>query len=169
MSVSINFNTRVIFVPKSFMTPQSASLYSLDVNSLRLALKAIEDSEGITYPDTHRHNTEVVIAGATFARTFEVINGYTITFEDGQYTVVCSGANHNISDVKNVNQVSLIIGNSAGLIVTSGGSSGGTSPSAIEIRDAVWSMPIDSLTDVLTVGGWLNKKLLTLIRFLSLK
>jgi hypothetical protein len=119
--ISINWLTKVIYVPKAFMTEVSATLYDLDVNALRLALKDIEDSDGMTYVDTHRHNTQVVLSGTTYARTFEVINGYTVEFEDGSYTVRCSGANHNLADVKVINSVSLIIGNSAGLIsVTSG-------------------------------------------------
>ena len=77
----------------------------------------------MAFPDTHRHNTAVTLSGVTYARTFEIINGYTVTFQDvgTPYTVRCVGANHNLADVKNVNQVSLIIGNAAGLIqVTSG-------------------------------------------------
>jgi hypothetical protein len=65
------------------------------------------------------------VGGVTLARVVEVINGYTVTFEDGQYAVRLEGANHNIGDVKNVNQVSLVIGNTAGLIVTSSGGGGG--------------------------------------------
>lgn len=123
--ISINWSTKVINVPQSYLTLVSGSLYELDVNAFRLDLKNIEDSEdGVAFPDTHRHNTAVTLSGVTYARTFEIINGYTITFEDvgSPYTVRCAGANHNIGDVKNVNQVSLIIGNSAGLIMVSSGS-----------------------------------------------
>lgn len=126
--VTINWLTRVILVPQSFLTLVSGVLYELDVDELRLALKEIEDSEeGLPFPDTHRHNTEVTLSGVTYARTFEIINGYTVEFEDGQYTVRCVGANHNLGDVKVANQVSLIIGNAAGLIVreVAVGASGG--------------------------------------------
>ena len=122
--ITINWATRVITVPQANLTLVSGSLYELDVDSFRLLLKDIEDSdEGMTFPDTHRHNTVVSLSGVTFARTFEIINGYTITFENGTYSVRCVGANHNIGDVKNVNSVSLIIGNSAGLIESGGGTS----------------------------------------------
>lgn len=130
MAISINWATQVITIPQADLTLISGALYELDVDVLRLALKDIEDGdEGIAFPDTHRHNTQVTLSGVTYARTFEIVNGYTITFEDvgTPYTVRCVGANHNIADVKNVNQVSLIIGNSAGLIVVSSGS--GLSPS----------------------------------------
>ena len=168
MTVTVNFSTRVITVPKSFMTQKSAILFELDVNSLRLALKEIEESgAGIVYPDTHRHNTEITLSGVTYARSVEIINGYTITFEDGQYVVACVGANHNIADVKNLNQVSIVVGNSAGLVVANGGNGGGAT--AQEIRDAVWSAPISSMTDSETIGGYINKKLLSVKQFLGLK
>lgn len=118
--ITIDWGTRVITVPQSFLTPLGGDLYQLDVNDFRLALKDIEDNaDGMAYPDTHRHNGEIVLAGVTYARSVEIINGYTVTFEDlgPHYTVVCVGANHNIADVLNFNSVNLIIGNSAGLVV----------------------------------------------------
>ena len=71
------------------------------------------------FPDTHTHNTEVELGGLTYARIVEIINGYTVEFEDGQYTVNCVGANHNVADVKIPNQVSIVVNNAAGLIINS--------------------------------------------------
>jgi len=89
----------------------------LDLNVFRLALKDLEDGEdGIPHPDTHQHNTEVTVGGLTLARVIEIINGYTVTFEDLQYAVNLVGANSNVGDVVNVNQVSVRSQNSAGLI-----------------------------------------------------
>jgi hypothetical protein len=120
--ISINHATRVITIPQTDLTPVSAGLYELDVNDFRLWLKDLEDdTDGIQIPDTHRHNTEVTLGGVTLARSVEIINGYTITFEDGQYAVRLVGANNNIADVANVNQVSIRSNNSAGLIVTGAG------------------------------------------------
>ena len=82
MAITIDFNTRVINIPKSFLTQKSSILFELDVNALRLELKSIEGDLGIAFPDTHRHNTEIVLAGVTYARAVEIINGYTITFEE---------------------------------------------------------------------------------------
>jgi len=119
---TIDWATKIITIPQSFLTYVSGSLYELDINELRLALKDIEDSEeGAVFPDTHRHNTEATLSGVTYARMLEIINGYTVTFENGSYSVRCVGANHNMGDIKNYNSVSLIIGNAAGLIVGSGG------------------------------------------------
>lgn len=127
MAISINWATKVITVPQADLTFVSGLLYELNVNTFRLALRDIEDSDdGKAMPPTHNHNTQVTLSGVVYARIVEIINGYTITFQDvgSPYTVRCVGANHNIADVKNVNQVSLIIGNSAGLIVVETGVSG---------------------------------------------
>ena len=153
MAISIDFNTQIINVPKTFMVQISASLYELDVNLLRLALKDIEDDVGMTYPDTHRHNTEIILAGVTYARSVEIINGYTVTFEDGQYVVRCVGANHNLSDVKNLNQVSLIVGNAAGLVVINGGGGVGT---VEQVANAVWNAPINNYTASGSTGAKLS-------------
>lgn len=129
MAISINWATKVITVPQADLTLVSGSIYELDVDTFRLALRELEYSEaGQVYLPTHSHNTAVTLAGVTYARTVEIINGYTIEFEDtgSSYTVSCVGANHNISDVKVVNRVSLIVNNSAGLIQTSGGGGGGS-------------------------------------------
>jgi len=117
MSLSVNWKTKVITVPQSYLTPLGGVYYELNVDDFRLDLKNIEDSEeGMPHPDTHRHNTEVTIGGITLARTLEVINGYTVTFEDGSYAVTLMGANNNILDVLNFNNVSVSSTNSAGLI-----------------------------------------------------
>ena len=118
--ITVNPGTKVIYVPQSYLTSVGGGVYELDVNQFRLDLKDWEDSEeGIVMPATHNHNTTVTLSGVVYARTLEIINGYTVEFEDGNYTVKCVGANHNLGDVKVVNSVSLLIGNSAGLVVTS--------------------------------------------------
>lgn len=73
--------------------------------------------------DDHMDITRDTPSDKSYDTIITLTNGYTVTFEDvgTPYAVQCVGANHNIGDVKNVNQVSLIVGNSAGLIqVTSG-------------------------------------------------
>jgi len=148
MTVSIDWGTKVIYVPQSDLTPKGGVLYELDLNWFRIQLRDLEDNEaGIPFLMTHRHNTEVLLSGVIYARTVEIINDYTVEFEDGQYVVSCVGANHNLADVKVANQVSLIIGNAAGLIKVETGVSGLTPeesdqlmglPSAAESADAIW-------------------------------
>lgn len=142
MAISINWLTKVILVPRADLTHLGGLFYELDVNDFRLALKDIEDSEdGICFPETHRHNTQVTLSGVIYARAVEIINGYTVEFEDvgSPYVVTCVGANHNLADVKVVNQVSLIIGNAAGLIVSETGVSGLTT----EESDALLGLGVD--------------------------
>lgn len=115
--ITIDWANRVIHVPQAYLTDLGGGVYELDIDMFRLDLKALEASDqGIVELDTHAHNTLVTVAGTTLARVVEIINGYTITFEDGQYAVNLTGANSNISEVTNVNQVSLRSFNSAGLI-----------------------------------------------------
>lgn len=137
MAISIDWSTSVIFVPQADLALVDTDLYELDVEDFRLALKDIEDGEeGMAFPDTHARNAPVTLSGTTYAQTFEILAPYTVEFEDTgtPYSVRVVGGNHNIGDRKVVNQVSLIIGNSAGLIVTDSGSGG---PSAASIAAAV--------------------------------
>jgi hypothetical protein len=127
MALSVNPSTLVITIPQADLTWVSGTIYSLDTDAFRLELKAWEYSaEGIVQLVTHTHNTEVTVAGTTFARTIEILPPYSITFEDGQYTVILEGSNNNIFDVANSilnqNQVQIIPTNSAGLIVVTSGS-----------------------------------------------
>jgi len=134
--ISINWTTKVISVPQADLTYVSPGVYSLDVEAFRLLLKDIEDSgDGMAFPDTHRRNAPVTLSGTAYAQTFEIINGYTVTFEDGSYRVRVVGGNHNVADVMNANSVSVEVGNSAGLIAVATG--GSTGPTAAQIAAAV--------------------------------
>lgn len=120
MPITIDWKNKIINIPRDDLTLiqlTPVEVRELNLNEFRLTLKDLEDSEeGMCFPDTHRHNTEVSIAGLVLARVIEIINGYTITFEDGQYAVNLVGANSNVGDVVNVNQVSVRSFNAAGLI-----------------------------------------------------
>lgn len=125
MAISVNWATKVINVPKADMTQVQVSPFEireLDIDEFRLELKALEaevvdaGAGGMAFEDTHRHNTEVTLGGVTLARTVEIINGYTVTFEDGSYAVNLIGANSNIADVTNLNGVQVRSTNSAGLV-----------------------------------------------------
>jgi hypothetical protein len=127
MAITINWATKVISIPQADLTFISGSLYELNLNDFRLTLKSLEAGvEGMAFLDTHTHNPPVTIAGTVLARVVEIINGYTITFEDLQYAVNLVGANSNVAEVANINQVSIRAFNTAGLIQA------GTSLSALE-------------------------------------
>ncbi len=120
MAISIAWgSTFIIFIPRADMpiVQVSPEIRELNVDAFRLELKALEASaDGEPWPDTHRHVTQTVLSGATYARLVEILPPYFVEFEDGQYSVRASGANHNILDVKINNQVSLGVQNSAGLV-----------------------------------------------------
>jgi len=123
MSITVDWPSLVINVPKADTTLVQAlptEIRKLDLNAFRLALKDLEDNEqGINWPITHRHNPPVLVGGVELARVVEIINGYTVTFEDGQYAVNLFGANSNVADRVNVNKVSVRSANSAGLVTSS--------------------------------------------------
>ena len=119
MALSVDWPTQVVTVPRTDMLLAQSSpteIRELNLDDFRLELKSIEASvEGMPFLDIHQHNPPVTIGGVTLARVVEIINGYTVTFEDGQYAVNLVGANSNVADVTNVNQVSVRSANSAGL------------------------------------------------------
>jgi hypothetical protein len=92
-------------------------IYELDINAFRLMLKSLEDDpEGMPFLKTHVHYPPVNVGGVTLSRVIEILDPYTVTFEDGQYAVNLVGANSNVGDRVNVNQVSIRSANSAGLV-----------------------------------------------------
>lgn len=140
--ISIDWGTKIISIPKAYLTLIQSSpteIRELPLNQFRLDLKALEaDFEGIPHLVTHRHNTEVTLGGIVYARTIEIINGYTVTFENGNYAVNLTGANSNVGDVVNLNQVSVRSQNAAGLI----------SNAAIEFSSFGNAVTIDAINGV---------------------
>lgn len=156
MALSVNWATKVVTVPKADTTFVSTDPVSgreireFDLSAFRLELKAIEASEeGIPFVDIHRHNTTVTISGVTLARVIEIINGYQIEFEDGQYAVNLVGANSNVADVAVVNQVSIRANNSAGLIEVTSGS--GLSPEQATYLLELWRIAGLDILNPMTV------------------
>ena len=149
MAISINWGTRVITVPKTDLPIVSSGppqIRELDVNAFRLELKSLEDDEeGMPYPDTHYHVAPITVGGVQLARVVEIINGYTITFEADSYAVNLINANNNISDVANLNQVSIRSANSAGLIIQP------------EVGSQVWDELLDDYTVPNTFGDHLSR------------
>jgi len=161
MAITIDWPTKVITVNKADMiliqsTP--SFIYQLNMDFFHETLRDIEDDfDGIVNETTHNYVGPISVGGVVLARVVELINGYTVTFEDDQYRVNLTGANTNLADVTNVNQVSVASSNSAGLqdlstllsaafqgevcVSPSNGQSGTTVPLGTR------STPVDNLAD----------------------
>lgn len=125
MTIAVDEVTKIISIPKADLTLVSGITYTHDTDAFRLELRNWESSEAGSWRSiTHSHNQDVTIGGVILIDVIEIINGYTITYEDGQYRVILQGSNNNILDVANVNQVSISPTNSAGNIITETGVSG---------------------------------------------
>lgn len=130
MASSINWNTLLISVPQTDLSFVSGSLYSHDTKAFWDEMKSVEASEvGMPFDDIILNVEEITIAGTTYSRSLQIVNGYTIEWEDGQYAVRLDNSNNNFFDegVIDRNQVSVIPTNSAGLqtVDTGGGGGGG--------------------------------------------
>lgn len=147
--IEILWGTRVIFIPKSetvLVQTNPSEVRELNINTFRLALKSLEDdADGMNFPSTHNHNTTVTLSGIVYARVVELINNFTVTFEDGQYAVNLVGANSNIADKVNVNQVSVRASNSAGLV---------SNNTPTEMANAVWNHATGSTIAVRLAEAW---------------
>ena len=122
LETDIDWGQKIITIRQAYLTPVVGTLYEMDTETFREELIALlDDVWGIAHVDAQRHNTQVTVAGTTYARTIEIINGYQLEFDDGQYSVRLVGSNNNFFDVENgilaQNQVQVIPGNAAGLIV----------------------------------------------------
>ncbi len=120
LTFSIDRTTSVITIDRLSMpeVPNTASeVRTFDVVEFHYLLRDNEDDwEGIHFSTTHNWKDPITIGGVTLAAVFELLDPYTVTFEDGQYTVYVQGANSNLGDKINKNQVSVYIQNSAGLV-----------------------------------------------------
>ena len=138
MALSLDPATKLIEIPQADLTFVSGDLYELDTNQFKKDVMALLASENyIWMDDAFVHNTEVTVAGVTFARTIEFINSYQIQFEDvaAAYSVRLAGSNNNIFDVENgilvpTPLVTVISNNSAGLVRA-------TELAQQEVRDAM--------------------------------
>ena len=157
MAYSVNWATKVISIPKADLTVIQASpeILELDVVDFWTNIHDIQDDfAGIPNDDIMRSNAPVTISGTTYVRTVEVINGYTVEFEDGQYQVNLVGANNNILDARVQNQVSINPSNSGGAVVAGSGLSEAQATQLIELWKRMGldaDNPLTSTTSQITV------------------
>jgi hypothetical protein len=119
MAISIDYLTSTIFVPRADLVEiQSTPSYIYQMNLewfYRQVTDLQDDQAGSPYVDAVQNTAPVNVGGVTLARVIQVINGFSVEFEDGQYAVNLTGSNTNLQDVAVVNQVSIRPNNSAGL------------------------------------------------------
>jgi hypothetical protein len=83
MAISLDPATKVFSIPQADLTFVSGTLYTLDSDQYRKDCFDLLASENyIWMDDAFIHNTEVTVAGVTYARTLEYINSYSHTFEN---------------------------------------------------------------------------------------
>jgi hypothetical protein len=173
MAITLDPATKVYSIPQADLSLVSGTLYSADTDALRIEMMSLLASEAyIWMQDSYNHNTEVVVAGVTYARTLTTLNGYSYTFTpDSQWSVRLEGSNNDFFDIEagflNQNQVQVIPTNSAGLIVNEGQSLGQADLDNIE--DTVWNAAKTDHEVAGSFGEWVGKKLLTVSGFLGLK
>ena len=116
MSLNCHWPTKVITVPKSDLTLVSGTKYSLTVLYWFQLLRELNGTvEGVaeTIGAPIYNNTSPTPATP---RIIDVINGYTIQFEDGLYSVDIIEGNTNLRDVEIKNSVSVGTNNTTGFV-----------------------------------------------------
>lgn len=119
MAITMTWSTHTVEIPRADMTlvETSPEVRELDMYALHKRVRELQASApGAAKTRTHVHNTEQILGGVAYARQVRFLAPYNVTFEDGQYAVRLVGANNNLEEVMNLNQVSLRSSNSAGLV-----------------------------------------------------
>ena len=156
MALTIDPATKVISVPQSDLAFVSGTKWTFDTNVQRKAIMALLASEAyIWMDDAFVHNTEVTVAGVTYARTLEMVNSYSLTLENtgSAYSADFQGSNNNFFDIENgiLNPTPLVTvqsNNSAGLqTVATGGLTAGQTTQLTELYIRMGLDVTDAITD----------------------
>lgn len=133
---SVNWTTKVIYIPVSDMQLISGTEYILNMSDFHKEIRRLEwdYNEGMWADQVLEHQVEDTIAGTVFVPKNKIINGYTILFDPTATKVFLKGDNNNIVDVFIYNGVSVIPSNTAGNTVTQVGSG----LSAQQAEDLTW-------------------------------
>jgi hypothetical protein len=140
MTLTVDHATRVVTVPQADLSFISAGLYELDTETFRNLLRDLEDDPAnMALPYILLRIVPYTISGTTYAQALFITNGFSIEFEDGQYTILLKNSNNNFSDVQDGilvrNQVQVIPSNSAGLQIVSSGDPDDIASSVWEAAD----------------------------------
>ena len=122
MAITVDWSNKEILIDKASMTLVQTTpieVYDLDINAFFVTLAGLSDNEdGMLYEIPYENIAPVTLSGVTYARIFQIVNDYTVTFENGAYAVNLLGANSNIADRVNINNVGVRSSNSAGLVTS---------------------------------------------------
>lgn len=117
MAYSVNWLTKVVSIPQGDLIDLGDNKYKLDLYEFKNKCRSLEAefTEGLSYDPIVSYYKNVDTGDVILAKVVLLVNGYTVTFEDGQYAVLLDGANTNLHNFTNVNQVSIRPNNSTGL------------------------------------------------------
>ena len=117
--ITVIWETKEIFVPRDTMLKVQSTpveIRQLDLYEFHNKLRELEaEARGMVWDITHEYIPPKEISGVPLARVINIINDYTVTFEDGLYNVNIKNGNSNIADRVNKNSVGVNTSNSAGL------------------------------------------------------
>lgn len=117
--MTVDWQNKIVHIEINDLKSVAQNIYELNPLDFKEKAQGFEASEeGILHDEIVEYKPPIYLDGATVPDVVEVVNGYTITFEDGQYAVNLKGANSNIAEVTNVNGVqvrsfnsTLVVGN----------------------------------------------------------
>ena len=123
MVMSVDWGAKFITIPKAdtvLVQSSPVEVRDYDLNGFRLEVADLMDdgTGGMAYDTVFSNSPPFTVSGVELARVIEIINDYTLQFEDGTYQVNLLGANSNFSDRIVPNQVGIRTGNSAGLVTS---------------------------------------------------
>lgn len=142
MVLTANWVTKIITVPKSELALISGTRYSITVDYWFQLLRELNASiQGVieTVSIPLYENTSPT---TTTPRITDVINGYTVVFEDGLYSVEFTDGNTNIREVEIKNQVSVGTNNTSALI----------NPTVLEASVYAGQVIVDAVSGVAGTG-----------------
>lgn len=166
-AIEIEWATKTIVVPRAellLLQTSPIEIRQLNLDDFRKRLRDIEDDdEGIIFSTTHNYAGPTNVGGVTLASVVEILDPYTVTFEDGQYAVNIVGGNTNLADKVNINNVGVRTTNSAGLQDLASLQAGSFDNQSVAVKStSIYSgstfpvgtrgYPVNNLTDAYTIA-----------------
>ena len=119
MAYSVDWEERVITVPRADLIFLSLNRYKLDLDEFRRICRGLESdpSEGLSYPPIIQYYPAVDTGDVILGRVVLIINGYELELEDTveRYSALFDGANTNLHNNSLITNGIPTPNNSAGL------------------------------------------------------